>query len=223
MSAEEAALQEEKDKKRGMPWSEDEHKLFLVGLERFGKGDWRSISRQCVRTRTPAQVASHAQKYFKRQDDKVNGSGRPGQRVSIHDISSVEDSLPPRNANQRKRSRPSSNAAADDDDAAADAPAAAAAALPTLPPSAPLFPTLNQVVALSEKAAACLEPAAPPAIATQLALTTALPPMAAAAPAPALAPVSAPVSAPRTAPQLQWAPVQQLHCTWNTMTGRKKR
>lgn len=93
-----------KKRERGLAWTEDEHKLFLVGLERFGKGDWRSISRQCVKTRTPAQVASHAQKYFLRQEGKTDG--KSGRRISIHDISSVEDTLPPRN--QRKRSRGSS-------------------------------------------------------------------------------------------------------------------
>ena len=39
-----------------MPWSEEEHRLFLQGLEIYGKGDWRSISRKCVLTRNPTQV-----------------------------------------------------------------------------------------------------------------------------------------------------------------------
>lgn len=42
------------------------YRLFLEGLEKYGKGDWRSISRLCVVTRTPTQVASHAQKHFLR-------------------------------------------------------------------------------------------------------------------------------------------------------------
>ena len=42
---------EKKKRERGTAWSEEEHKLFLVGLEQFGKGDWRSISRQSVLTR----------------------------------------------------------------------------------------------------------------------------------------------------------------------------
>ena len=41
-------------------------RAFMVGLEKYGKGDWKSISRYCVKSRTPTQVASHAQKYFEK-------------------------------------------------------------------------------------------------------------------------------------------------------------
>ncbi|KHN32913.1 Transcription factor MYB1R1 [Glycine soja] len=51
-------------RKKGVPWTEEEHRTFLVGLEKLGKGDWRGISRNYVTSRTPTQVASHAQKYF---------------------------------------------------------------------------------------------------------------------------------------------------------------
>lgn len=50
----------------GVPWTKEEHRTFLEGLEKLGKGDWRGISRKFVMTRTPTQVASHAQKYFLR-------------------------------------------------------------------------------------------------------------------------------------------------------------
>ncbi|KAK8547238.1 hypothetical protein V6N13_097954 [Hibiscus sabdariffa] len=57
----------EAERKKGVPWTEEEHRVFLIGLEKLGKGDWRGISRNFVTTRTPTQVASHAQKYFLRQ------------------------------------------------------------------------------------------------------------------------------------------------------------
>ncbi|KAA8534861.1 hypothetical protein F0562_029923 [Nyssa sinensis] len=59
--------QETQERKKGVLWTEEEHRKFLAGLEKLGKGDWRGISRNFVTTRTPTQVASHAQKYFLRQ------------------------------------------------------------------------------------------------------------------------------------------------------------
>lgn len=45
----------------GQPWTETEHAAFVEGLKKLGKGNWRGISRVFVTTRTPTQVASHAQ------------------------------------------------------------------------------------------------------------------------------------------------------------------
>ncbi|KAI4385972.1 hypothetical protein MLD38_003953 [Melastoma candidum] len=73
------------ERKKGVPWTEEEHKLFLMGLKKYGKGDWRNISRNFVITKTPTQVASHAQKYFIRQ----LSVGKDKRRASIHDITTV--------------------------------------------------------------------------------------------------------------------------------------
>ena len=67
--------------KRG--WTKDEHLLFLSGHQIHGKGAWKEIS-MIVRTRTPTQIQSHAQKYFLRQKQEVKN------KRSIHDIS-LED------------------------------------------------------------------------------------------------------------------------------------
>ncbi|XP_065880037.1 transcription factor DIVARICATA [Euphorbia lathyris] len=75
----------DQERKKGVPWTEEEHKLFLMGLKKYGKGDWRNISRNYVVSRTPTQVASHAQKYFIRQ---LSG-GKDKRRASIHDITTV--------------------------------------------------------------------------------------------------------------------------------------
>ena len=99
---------------RGAPWTEEEHKRFLQGLETYGKGDWRSISRQSVLTRTPAQVASHAQKYFFRQDNAQDETKCKNRRVSIHDISSLDATMPPRNQRKRRRQERTLKRAAED-------------------------------------------------------------------------------------------------------------
>ena len=48
----------------------------------FSQGDWRGISRHFVQSRTPTQVASHAQKYFIRQ----NNVNKRKRRSSLFDI-----------------------------------------------------------------------------------------------------------------------------------------
>eukprot|EP01018_Ginkgo_biloba_P034258 Gb_28483 [translate_table: standard] len=101
-----SAKSSEQERKKGVPWTQEEHRhgigssllsdcfpnkvgmvssLFLMGLSKYGKGDWRSISRNFVITRTPTQVASHAQKYFIR----LSSGNKDKRRSSIHDITSV--------------------------------------------------------------------------------------------------------------------------------------
>ncbi|KAG5584385.1 hypothetical protein H5410_044819 [Solanum commersonii] len=78
------------DWRRGTPWTEEEHRSFLRGLDIYGKGDWRSISRNCVKTRTPMQVATHAQKYFKRVEANKKGKRRARAKPSVLDITGVD-------------------------------------------------------------------------------------------------------------------------------------
>lgn len=82
-----------RERKRGVPWTEEEHKLFLLGLQKVGKGDWRGISRNFVKTRTPTQVASHAQKYFLRRSNQ----NRRRRRSSLFDITTDTVSANPIN------------------------------------------------------------------------------------------------------------------------------
>ncbi|KAL8091257.1 hypothetical protein AgCh_040384 [Apium graveolens] len=56
--------------------------MFLLGLQNLGKGDWRGIARNYVISRTPTQVASHAQKHFIRQSNM----SRRKRRSSLFDI-----------------------------------------------------------------------------------------------------------------------------------------
>ncbi|OEL23995.1 Transcription factor DIVARICATA [Dichanthelium oligosanthes] len=84
------------ERKKGVPWTEDEHRRFLAGLEKLGKGDWRGISRHFVTTRTPTQVASHAQKYFLRQSSLTQKK----RRSSLFDV--VENADRAASASERR-------------------------------------------------------------------------------------------------------------------------
>ncbi len=58
------------------PWSEEEHAKFLQGLQEMGR-NWTKIAKDYVKSRVRTQVASHAQKYFK----KMNKGSTPSDKL----------------------------------------------------------------------------------------------------------------------------------------------
>ncbi|KAK6918770.1 SANT/Myb domain [Dillenia turbinata] len=59
--------------------------LFLDGLAKYGKS-WKKISDTCVKSRTPAQVSSHAQKFFlglKKQPKALSVSEQQPKALSV--------------------------------------------------------------------------------------------------------------------------------------------
>ncbi|KAF3640353.1 hypothetical protein FXO38_01811 [Capsicum annuum] len=66
-------------------------KVVSPGVGIYGKGDWWSISRKFVLSRTPIQVASLVQKFYTRFNDNNNAD----KRRSIHDVSSAADITEP--------------------------------------------------------------------------------------------------------------------------------
>ncbi|KAL3528690.1 hypothetical protein ACH5RR_008012 [Cinchona calisaya] len=106
------------ERKKGVPWTEEEHRLFLLGLQKLGKGDWRGISRNFVTSRTPTQVASHAQKYFIRQSN----ASRRKRRSSLFDMV-PEMSLDPLALTEEQFARPPQVADSSKEQLAAHPPA----------------------------------------------------------------------------------------------------
>ncbi|XP_049349753.1 uncharacterized protein LOC125814335 [Solanum verrucosum] len=74
---------------KGRRWSDDEQRAFLIGLDKLGKGNWTRIAKEFVPSRTPTQVASHAQKYFDRQKEN---RALKCKKSSVFDINLDEES-----------------------------------------------------------------------------------------------------------------------------------
>ena len=67
-------------------WTSEEHRLFLQGLEQYGKG-WKKIT-TLIKSQTVVQIRTHAQKYFQklakaRQNGKALGVVCMGNYVSL--------------------------------------------------------------------------------------------------------------------------------------------
>lgn len=72
--------------------------MFLAGLDVHGRGAWTSISKNFVQTRTPSQVASHAQKYFSwlgKSKNKEKITNETGSRSSAIDITTISGAMKP--------------------------------------------------------------------------------------------------------------------------------
>ncbi|KAI5418885.1 transcription factor MYBS3 isoform X2 [Lathyrus oleraceus] len=48
-----------------VPWSQQEHDLFVMGLTEYGKGKWSKIAKHYVCNKTPQQVQCYARNFFK--------------------------------------------------------------------------------------------------------------------------------------------------------------
>ncbi|XLU74040.1 hypothetical protein S245_033093, partial [Arachis hypogaea] len=64
---------------------------FLKGVEKYGKGKWKRISREFVPSKTPKQVASHAQKYFLKQQEQSEENTNKRRCNNIHDMNNASN------------------------------------------------------------------------------------------------------------------------------------
>lgn len=62
-SSESKKAQQQQQQSQSRYWTDEEHQLFLEGMQRFGPKDMKGIAKH-VGTRSSTQVRTHAQKYF---------------------------------------------------------------------------------------------------------------------------------------------------------------
>ncbi|ETV94789.1 hypothetical protein H310_11744 [Aphanomyces invadans] len=84
----------------GGRWTDEEHESFLAGLQEHGR-EWKKVAAK-IKTRTSAQIRSHAQKYFAKLAKDGTTTDVPsedGQLSDTDSLSSIDTS--------KKRTMPS--------------------------------------------------------------------------------------------------------------------
>ena len=62
-------------------WTREEHELFLKALNEYGR-EWKKVAKK-IKTRSSAQIRSHAQKYFQKLS-KERKAGLHGGAAALH-------------------------------------------------------------------------------------------------------------------------------------------
>ena len=62
-------------------WTREEHELFLKALNEYGR-EWKKVAKK-IKTRSSAQIRSHAQKYFQKLS-KEKKAGLHGGAAALH-------------------------------------------------------------------------------------------------------------------------------------------
>ncbi|PKI54859.1 hypothetical protein CRG98_024742 [Punica granatum] len=65
-------VEQKPERKKVVSWTEDDHRIFLLGLHFIASGPkkWKTMSKYLLPNKGTSEIASHAQKYHKRQERK---------------------------------------------------------------------------------------------------------------------------------------------------------
>ncbi|KAK7255723.1 hypothetical protein RIF29_29142 [Crotalaria pallida] len=58
-------------------WTDYEHSLFIEGLKKHGKGNWKKISEEFLPWKTRIQICGHARTYFQKKEREIIPSPPP--------------------------------------------------------------------------------------------------------------------------------------------------